>query len=147
MGFPFEIHIYGNTARFTGGLFGAYGGWALKKVVVPTAYTSPVPNTARLETPKASFGVECLVFKFGSSMLDDHTIHNMANSDTIHQKSNIFGKSLDGPFSWMARILKSGGASSAYDVKSPMTLFKWTAYDLAKYCDRLALAIQRSQQK
>jgi hypothetical protein len=57
-------------------------------------------------------------------------------------KSNIFGIQIGGPFSWMARLMKSAGAKLVYNVSSPKVVFRWTAYDLAKYADRIFLATQ-----
>lgn len=56
-------------------------------------------------------------------------------------KSNVFGVQLSGPFSWMARLLKAAGARRVYSVRSPKVLFKYTATDLAKYCDKIVDAV------
>lgn len=156
MGMPFKIKIWNNQVTFESNTGEAFG---LAFATVPVRYSGSVPTTALRES-------DCIVFKFGQSELDVEGLfyllkkggtagvdwsevkhYNEINLDDFSQsftKSSIFGKALDGPFAEAARRLKLAGASALYGVKSPKTvLFSWTASDLAKYCDRLALGIQR----
>lgn len=122
----------------------------------------PVPSTATVRraapTATALIGessrkgaVREIVFKFPVGLDIEFTSdHNWgyerndirAPQTVSRYKSNIFGRPLEGAFSEVARILKDAGASAKYGVKSPLTLFAWTAYDLAKYCDRIIVAMQ-----
>ncbi|WP_439630170.1 hypothetical protein [Gemmata sp.] len=109
----------------------------------PAEYTGPVPNTGRrirwLSKPPCAF------FPFNRTNLNGEHLMMLAyfRAAPPRGKSNVLGVELGGPFSWMARLLKSAGAKESYGVHSPKVLFKWTARDLARYCHELALAIQK----
>lgn len=158
--FDWELYILGNRTCFKTPLTGSQLFWAPDSSGgKATDYNSTRPNTANQCYVGGAKGI---VFEFRQSKMfvydmpwwamtglrrriDDTRYHEGIQKETYGTtgKSNIFGISLNGPFSWMARLLKSAGAKLVYNVSSPKVIFKWTAYDLAKYCDRIALATQR----
>lgn len=158
MGTPFKVKIWSNVVQLVSDAGqDHYIGGNVLQTVGAKKYTGSVPSTA------LRIG-DHIEFRFGASELDTEGLFfllanegiNWSNLDggykdpvlqnwesNKYQKSNFRGKPLDGPFSETARRLKTAGASAKYGVKSPLTVFSFTASDLATYCDRLALAIQR----
>lgn len=154
--FDWQLYIYGNRTGFKTPLTGDQMFWAPDTSGGKlTEYTYAVPGTAK----RSGNGI---VFEFRQSrmfVMDmpwwaitglRRRVDDLNRPQDIEKesygttgKSNIFGVSLNGPFSWMARLLKSAGAKLVYGVSSPRVVFRWTAYDLAKYADRIALATQR----
>lgn len=149
MGQAFSIYVYGNSVSIEreDGRSAGQSRWSIFEG--NPSYTGPVPTTARkhftLSDGKYTY---FLVFRVPPSDLDtDFLIEQLGAHPSVKnnelQKSNVLGIAISGPFSRAARALKEAGASELYGVKSPMTLFSWTAKDFVKYCDRLVLAVQQ----
>lgn len=138
------IRIFGNRVAFrvstAAGWFWAPDDTGSKT----TGYTGPNLNTGTRKRDWPAAGVEGLEFQFIQTKLSGTYVEQRGRMGTGNMlgKSNTLGIEMSGPFSWMARVLKSAGAKSVYGVRSPKVLFRWTAKDLAKYCDRIALATQ-----
>ncbi len=149
-----DVYIFGDRAAFRVSSYARWF-WAPDTAGGPiTDYTGAVPNTARL-VPATASSAKHLVFTFRRTKLDVSFMPIWARTNTRPTgesdfgsakigKSNVLGAEMSGPFSWMARLLKGAGAKREYGVHSPKVLFKWTARDLAKYCDRISLASQKN---
>lgn len=152
-----KVYIFGNRTYFTTTGSGDREFWAPDSTGGKTSsYTAAKPTTARWITDGRGEGITGILFEFIRPRLytDDmprwaltgsRRVHDDDVANAKHGKSNFLGIEMSGPFSWMARMLKSAGAKRVYGVRSPKVLFKWTASDLAKYCDRICLVCQNEE--
>ncbi|MCE9562692.1 MAG: hypothetical protein K8U57_11655 [Planctomycetes bacterium] len=152
-----KVYIFGNRTYFTTSASGGRAFWAPDTTGGKTSkYTSAKPATARWTTDGTGTNTTGILFEFVRPRLytDDMPRWATSGSRRVHDddvanakqgKSNFLGIEMSGPFSWMARMLKSAGAKRVYGIRSPKVLFKWSAYDLAKYCDRICLVCQNEE--
>lgn len=107
----------------------------------PFNIVDPIPFSGE-ETTHSFLASGFLEFKYKEGSLNTDAMENALNNGASIKKNNMLGIPIGGAFSWAARLLKIGGARQKYGVRSPKTLISYTANDLAKYCEQLAVAIK-----
>ncbi len=155
----FSVYVFGNRTCFTTSFTGDRVFWApdLTKGVTKDYTGLFTPSMA--SKGKASFAGHAtgLEFRFRQPRLYSNQMPMWAvlgirrehDDDVVNanqKKSNVLGMAMNGPFSWMARMLKSAGAKRVYGVRSPKVLLWWSASDLATYCNKLCIACKNEEQ-
>jgi hypothetical protein len=149
----FSVYVFGNRACFTTSFTGDRVFWAPDLSNGQTKEYSPffTPSTAIKGAARFAGGVTGLEFRFTQPRLYSdqmpmwavtgiRRVHDNEVVNANQKKSNMLGMAMNGPFSWMARMLKAAGAKRVYGVRSPKVLLWWSASDLASYCDKICLA-------
>lgn len=154
----FSVYVFGNRTCFTTAFTGDRVFWAPDTTKGATRNYSGffTPGSAVKGAAAFAGGATGLEFRFVQPRLYSDQmpmwatlgIRRVHDNDVVHaktKKSNVLGMAMNGPFSWMARLLKSAGAKRVYGVRSPKVLLWWSASDLATYCDKLCVACRNEQ--